>query len=151
MDGLISRITDIGVYVNLLEYNEIQGFIPASELSRRRIRSIPKFVQVGKIEPSVVTRVDEEKGTDVRMIGLSLGYVDLSKRRVAEDDMNIANKKYQEAKKVHNIAGILANRCHLDIDDVYQSIVWPLSKRYESAYNAFLISVSYGSLPSSHL
>ena len=47
----------------LLEYNDIQGFIPASELSRRRIRSIPKLVQVGKIEPSVVTRVDEVKGS----------------------------------------------------------------------------------------
>ena len=58
----ILRIDNIGVYVSLLEYNEIQGFSPASELSRRRIRSIPKLVQVGKIEPSVVTRVDEEKG-----------------------------------------------------------------------------------------
>lgn len=52
-----------------------------------------------------------------------LGYVDLSKRRVAEDDMKIADKKYQEAKKVHNIAGILANHCHMDIDDVYLKII----------------------------
>lgn len=48
--------------MNLLEYNDIQGFIPASELSRRRIRSIPKLVQVGKVEPSMVTRVDKVKG-----------------------------------------------------------------------------------------
>ena len=61
------RITDIGIYVVLLEYNDIQGFIPASELSRRRIRSIPKLVQVGKIEPSVVTRVDEVKGSFMRI------------------------------------------------------------------------------------
>lgn len=62
------RITDSGVYVTLLEYNRIQGFIPASELSRRRIRSIPKLVQIGKVEPSVVTRVDEEKGTWTEMV-----------------------------------------------------------------------------------
>ena len=61
----LSRITDSGVYVTLLEYNRIQGFIPASELSRRRIRSIPKLVQIGKVEPSVVTRVDEEKGAQL--------------------------------------------------------------------------------------
>ena len=59
---ILPRITDSGVYVTLLEYNRIQSFIPASELSRRRIRSIPKLVQIGKVEPSVVTRVDEEKG-----------------------------------------------------------------------------------------
>ena len=29
------RIDNIGVYVTLLEYNNIQGFIPASELSRQ--------------------------------------------------------------------------------------------------------------------
>lgn len=58
------RITDIGIYVNLLEYNDIEGFIPASELSRRRIRSIPKLVQVGKVEPSMVTRVDKVKGNN---------------------------------------------------------------------------------------
>ena len=58
----VVRIDNIGVYASLLEYNDVQGFIPASELSRRRIRSIPKLVQIGKIEPSVVTRVDEEKG-----------------------------------------------------------------------------------------
>ena len=65
------RITDSGVYVTLLEYNRIQGFIPASELSRRRIRSIPKLVQIGKVEPSVVTRVDEEKGRYTRWCGVT--------------------------------------------------------------------------------
>ena len=57
--------------------------------------------------------------------------------------MKIADKKYQEAKKVHNIAGILANHCHMDIDDVYVKIIWPLAHKYDSAYNAFLLSVSY--------
>ncbi|CBK25423.2 uncharacterized protein [Blastocystis hominis] len=127
----VTQITDIGIYVNLLEYNDIQGFIPASELSRRRIRSIPKLVQVGKVEPSMVTRVDKVKG-----------YIDLSKRRVADDDMKEAEKRYKEAKKVHNIAGILSNRCKISIDTVYESIIWPLSAKYQSAYNAFLLSVS---------
>ncbi|KAM7456214.1 hypothetical protein BLSTO_03026 [Blastocystis sp. subtype 1] len=127
----VMKITDSGVYVTLLEYNRIQGFIPASELSRRRIRSIPKLVQIGKVEPSVVTRVDEEKG-----------YVDLSKRRVAEDDVNKAERKYQEAKKVHNIASVLANRSDISLDDIYTRIIWPLAEKYQSGYNAFMISVS---------
>ena len=71
-----------------------------------------------------------------------LGYVDLSKRRVAEDDMRITDKRYQEAKKVHNIAGILANRCNISIDKVYEDVIWPLADKYQSAYNAFLLCVS---------
>ena len=71
-----------------------------------------------------------------------LGYVDLSKRRVAEDDLRVTDSRYQEAKKVHNIAGILANRCNISVDDIYNKIIWPLADKYTSAYNAFMISVS---------
>ena len=62
--------------------------------------------------------------------------------------MKEAEKRYKEAKKVHNIAGILSNRCKINIDTVYETIIWPLSAKYQSAYNAFLLSVSYTSLAS---
>lgn len=71
-----------------------------------------------------------------------IGYVDLSKRRVAEDDIRITDRKYQEAKKVHNIAGVLANRCDLSVDDIYTKIIWPLSDKYSSGYNGFTLSLS---------
>lgn len=55
-----------------------------------------------------------------------------------------AERKYQEAKKVHNIASVLSNRCELTIDDVYTRIIWPLAEKYQSAYNAFMFSVRWG-------
>ena len=77
----VAKVEELSVYVNLLEYNDIQGLfvrkiflvfsyvdkfclgmILLSELSRRRIRSINKLVRVGKDEVVVVTRVDREKG-----------------------------------------------------------------------------------------
>ena len=75
---------------------------------------------------------------------LFLGYVDLSKRRVAEDDIRITDRKYQEAKKVQNIAGVLANNCPMTVDEIYEKIIWPLSDKYNSGYNAFILSLSYG-------
>lgn len=42
----------MGAYVALLEYNNIEGMILLSELSRRRIRSINKLIRVGKQEVS---------------------------------------------------------------------------------------------------
>ena len=56
------RIEDIGVYVTLLEYNGIEGFVPTSELSRCRIRSIAKIIRIGRIEAFCVLRVDQNKG-----------------------------------------------------------------------------------------
>jgi translation initiation factor 2 subunit 1 len=48
--------------VKLLEYDNIDGMILLSELSRRRIRSIQKLIRVGRNEVVVVLRVDKEKG-----------------------------------------------------------------------------------------
>merc|ERR1712156_274692 len=72
----VRSIADMGAYVHLLEYNNIEGMILLSELSRRRIRSINKMVRVGKDEIVSVLRVDKDKG-----------YIDLSKRRVSPEDV----------------------------------------------------------------
>ena len=106
----VKSIAEMGAYVSLLEYNGIEGMILLSELSRRRIRSITKLIkvtfllhllrvkhsptaalassetssfptfQVGRQEPVMVLRVDKEKG-----------YIDLSKRRVAAEDIQVQN------------------------------------------------------------
>lgn len=56
------QIAEMGAYVKLLEYDQIDGMILLSELSRRRIRSIQKLIRVGRNEVVVVLRVDKEKG-----------------------------------------------------------------------------------------
>lgn len=60
----VRSIAEMGAYVHLLEYNNIEGMILLSELSRRRIRSMNKLIRVGKTEPVVVIRVDKEKGKE---------------------------------------------------------------------------------------
>lgn len=73
----VRAIAEMGAYVYLLEYNNIEGMILLSELSRRRIRSINKLIRVGKTEPVVVIRVDKEKGECihfVQTIRLFLGF-----------------------------------------------------------------------------
>jgi translation initiation factor 2 subunit 1 len=59
----VRQIAEMGAYVKLLEYDNIEGMILLSELSRRRIRSINKLIRVGRNEVVVVLRVDQEKGT----------------------------------------------------------------------------------------
>ena len=58
----VRSIAEMGAYVHLLEYKNIEGMILLSELSRRRIRSINKLIRVGRNECVVVIRVDKEKG-----------------------------------------------------------------------------------------
>ena len=61
----VRSIAEMGAYVSLLEYNNIEGMILLSELSRRRIRSINKLIRVGRDECVVVIRVDKEKGNNI--------------------------------------------------------------------------------------
>jgi len=57
----VKSIEEMGAYVALKEYNDIEGMILLSELSRRRIRSINKIIRVGRLETVVVLRVDKKK------------------------------------------------------------------------------------------
>lgn len=66
----VQRIAEMGAYVSLLEYNNMEGMILMSELSKRRFRSVTKLVKVGRLEAVMVLRVDAVKG-----------YIDLSKSR----------------------------------------------------------------------
>ncbi|CAJ0840411.1 12037_t:CDS:2, partial [Entrophospora sp. SA101] len=85
----VRQIAEMGAYVKLLEYDNIEGMILLSELSRRRIRSIQKLIRVGRNEVVVVLRVDKEKG-----------YIDLSKRRVSPEDVAKAEEKFNKSKSV---------------------------------------------------
>ena len=64
----VRQIAEMGAYVNLLEYDNAEGMILLSELSRRRIRSIQKLIRVGRNEVVVVLRVDKEKGMLLSLI-----------------------------------------------------------------------------------
>ena len=85
----VKQIADMGAYVHLLEYQDVEGMILLSELSRRRIRSIQKLIRVGRREVVVVLRVDKEKG-----------YIDLSKRRVSTEEIEKCEEKFNKAKAV---------------------------------------------------
>ncbi|KAH7839172.1 hypothetical protein Vadar_000713 [Vaccinium darrowii] len=127
----VKNIADMGAYVSLLEYNNIEGMILFSELSRRRIRSVSSLIKVGRIEPVMVLRVDKEKG-----------YIDLSKRRVSEEDIQGCEERYNKSKLVHSIMRHVAETMKLDLEDLYIHVGWPLYRKYGHAFEAFKLIVN---------
>lgn len=122
----MKSIAEMGAYVSLLEYNNIDGMILLSELSRRRIRSVQKLIKVGRQEPVMVLRVDKDKG-----------YIDLSKRRVSPEDAQACEERYNKSKLVHTITRHAAETTNTDLEDLYKSFSWPLYKKYGHAFDAF--------------
>ncbi|CAK3973043.1 Eukaryotic translation initiation factor 2 subunit alpha [Lecanosticta acicola] len=127
----VKQIAEMGAYVKLLEYDNIDGMILLSELSRRRIRSIQKLIRVGRNEVVVVLRVDKEKG-----------YIDLSKRRVSPEDIVKCEERYNKSKMVHSIMRHVAEKTTTPIEELYQDIAWPLNKKYGHAVDAFKLSIT---------
>ncbi|SCU82560.1 LAME_0C01772g1_1 [Lachancea meyersii CBS 8951] len=126
----VQQIAEMGAYVKLLEYDNIEGMVLLSELSRRRIRSIQKLIRVGRNEVVVVLRVDKEKG-----------YIDLSKRRVSSEDIIKCEERYQKSKAVHSIVRHCAEKFNFPLEQLYQTVAWPLSRKYGHAYDAFKLSI----------
>jgi len=127
----VKSIAEMGAYVSLLEYNNIEGMILLSELSRRRIRSISKLIRVGRQEVVVVLRVDKEKG-----------YIDLSKRRVSPEEVVKCEEKYNKSKAVHSIMRHVSETMQRPLEELYAQFGWPLYKNFGHAYDAFKIAIT---------
>lgn len=127
----VKSIEEMGAYVHLKEYNDIEGMILLSELSRRRIRSINRIIRVGRQEVVAVLRVDKEKG-----------YIDLSKKRVSEEEQQRCEDRYNKSKAVHSIMRHVAESLHKDMESLYIQFAWPMYKKYGHAYDAFKLALS---------
>jgi translation initiation factor 2 subunit 1 len=116
----------MGVYVSLLEYDETEGMILLSELSRRRIRSVKKLINVGRQEVALVLRVDKDKG-----------YIDLSKRRVSPEDVDVLEERFNKSKSVHSMMRNLATTERRNVEDLYESFAWDLAEEFPHILDAF--------------
>jgi translation initiation factor 2 subunit 1 len=126
----VKSIAEMGAYVSLLEYNNIEGMILLSELSRRRIRSVNKLIRVGRIEYVVVLRVDKEKVTQKKnpdcvsthftRTRTVQGYIDLSKRRVTPEDIGVAEIRFNKSKAVQSILRHIAQEKGVEMEKLYR-------------------------------
>jgi translation initiation factor 2 subunit 1 len=123
----VLKIDDkIGAYVSLLEYDGKEGMINLGEISKRRIRSMSKLLRVGSTEVCMVVSVDEDKG-----------YINLSKKRVASEDIPPKQDVFHKAKAVHGIMQHVAQTNEINIEELCSKVSWPLHIKYPSAYDAF--------------
>jgi len=142
----VHNIGEMGAYARLLEYNDKEGMILMSELSRRRIRSVNKLVRIGRDEYVVVLRADTEKG-----------YIDLSKRRTNQEDYIAAHNRYEKAKSIHSIVKHTAERLGFTTNEELESLmeraVWFFDRKYadpkdpvKASYNIYRRAVDDASV-----
>ena len=86
------ELRDMGANVRLLEYDNLEGFLMMSQLTNKRVKSVQKYLKIGKKEMMEVFRVDEQKMC-----------IDMSKKNLKPDAVDESHKRYIRSKKVHAI------------------------------------------------
>eukprot|EP00825_Cyclidium_porcatum_P012186 TRINITY_DN1634_c0_g1_i5.p1 TRINITY_DN1634_c0_g1~~TRINITY_DN1634_c0_g1_i5.p1 ORF type:complete len:338 (-),score=86.36 TRINITY_DN1634_c0_g1_i5:270-1283(-) len=130
----VTKVEENATYVSLLEYNNIEGMITPNELTKIMKQNVQKALRVGKLEVVRVLRVDNQKG-----------FIDLSKKKVNDNEIQVIRDRYANSKTVNSILWAISDKCKIEIEDLYKKIVWPISKEkkltkdqkesHESKYN----------------
>lgn len=124
-------IKELGAYVRLLEYDNIEGFIMLSQVTAKRVKTVQRHLKIGQQQMMEVLRVDEAKMC-----------IDLSKKSIKPEAVEIATKRYKKAKQVHTIMRQTAIKLNTKVEELYEQFGWELYKKFDHAYDAFRIALT---------
>lgn len=121
----IEKISTLGIEVTLPEYDNLDGYITYSEVSRKRNFNINKIFTVGHDINLVVINVDHIKK-----------YIDLSKKSICDNESNLFTEKHKKYmtlynmwkfiyQKYYNINGNDINTSDLEL--FFKKTLWKLS------------------------
>ncbi len=127
----VTKVQFHSVFVNIDEYDK-QGMIHIAEISPGRIRNIRDFVKEGKVLVCKVLRINKERG-----------YIDLSLRRVSENQRRIKVNEIKQEQIAEKIVEFAANKFKLNVRDLYNKIYSKISSEYDLIY-PFFENVSFG-------
>ena len=107
-----------------MEY-EKKGFLFSGNITLKRVNYINRILSIGKEEVLRVLIVDPKKG-----------FIDLSKKDVKTDEIDMCKIKFGKSKQVENIVKILAGRIGSSMEMIYKKMIWPLYKTHDHALEA---------------
>jgi translation initiation factor 2 subunit 1 len=121
----VNNVQNHSVFVTLNEFGK-SGMIHISEISPGRIRNIRDFVVEGKIIVCKVLRINEERG-----------HIDLSLRRVSENQRRNKVNEIKQEQKAEKIIEFVAKQLKISKDELFNKIHEPIFKNYPNVYSCF--------------
>ncbi len=130
----IIKITNYGVFAELLEYENIEGFIHISQVSSTWIKNIHNHVKQNQIRAARVLKVDTRKNQ-----------IDLSFNKVSSGDEKRKVSDYRLFKRAQGILSVISQQLDIDSEELWQKIAVPLLEEENSLYAGFVNLIKYGS------
>ena len=127
----IFNVNEDGAYVKLLEYNDKEGLILATNTTRKRVKNVKKLLRQGTVDYMQVLHVDQEGG-----------YIDLSKKTLHADDIVEKKKFFKKSQMVHLIMKLTAVTLGTKVQTCYENFGWDIQDHFEHALDAFKLSLT---------
>ncbi len=124
--GKIVKVLDYGVFLELLEYEGVQGFVHISNVSSSWIKNIRNFVKEGQIRAGKVIAIDPKKNQ-----------IDISFTKISPNAQREKIEEYRQAKRCQKLIELLAEKFHEPGSKAWDEVAEPLLAKYDNLYQAF--------------
>ncbi len=104
----VQSVTDLGIYVSLLEYDGLEAMIPIQDFTNR----VKNTIRIGRTVVAQVTRVDPVKG-----------FVDLTRRSI---EVPPIEERWVKSKCVQSIMARVAEVTGLELEELHRQLTWPI-------------------------
>jgi len=122
----INKVLDYGVFVELLEYEGISGFVHISQVASSWVKNIRNFVKENQMRVAQVTRIDTSKKQ-----------VDLSFNKVQPRVQRVKIEEYKQLKRAQKLVEVMAKEKKESFDTAWEEIAEPLLDAHDSLHSAF--------------
>ena len=129
----VRRVVGHGAYVSLDEHMEKEALLHISEISSRWVRNIRNHVRERQKMVLQVQRVDPSKGQ-----------IDLSLRRVTQDDKRKKLEEWKKHRKAETLITAAAVKLKVDVNDFYAKTGTKIVEHYGSLYDGFEVAAKKG-------
>lgn len=132
--GTVTRIANHGAYVQLDEFGNKEGMIHISEIALSWVRNIRNFVREKQKVVAKVLRINPQKG-----------FIDLSLRRVTEQQRRQKIQEWKRIQKAEKLLEMAATKIGKTLDEAYEEVGKKLEATYGSIYKGFELVSEKGS------
>ena len=130
----VTKITNYGVFAELLEYDNLEGFIHISQVSSSWIKNIHNHAKINQIRAAKVLKIDTYKN-----------HIDLSFNRISNADEKRKISEYRLFKRAQSLLTVIAKELGVSFDDAWDHIAEPLILKERNLYTGFVNFLKYGS------
>ncbi len=122
----VKNIHPYGAFLTLDEYPGKEGFMHISEVASTWVKNIRDYIKEGQKIVAKVIRVDPSRG-----------HIDLSLKRVNQQQRKAKLQEFKRAQKAENLLKMAAEKIGKNFETAWREVWVPLEEEYGEVYAAF--------------